>query len=271
MDLSQSRIPRVVLSLVALAAVAAAASCGSEGSTAGQALGPAVNEVTAAHRDDRGKGDDDRGHGRDHDRGRTFRARLCGYEETPAVSTSGSGRFAVTVRHDGTLAFKLTYRDLVAPVAVAHIHFGAPGTAGGVSAFLCGGGGKPACPQPPATIEGTIVAADVVGPAAQGIAAGELDELVHALRNGLTYANVHSETFPAGEIRGQILGHDGHGKRGHGHGRAHDRGAGCHECLPCLNVDPPDTDDGDDDMDGGGDDGGHDHHDGDDDEEPTET
>ena len=52
---------------------------------------------------------------------------------------------------------------------------------------------------------GTIAAADVIGPAAQGIAPGEFRELVRAMRAGATYANVHSTTFPAGEIRGQIV------------------------------------------------------------------
>jgi hypothetical protein len=43
-----------------------------------------------------------------------------------------------------------------------------------------------------------------VGPAGQGIAAGEFDELVRAIKAGVTYANVHSEMFPGGEIRGQL-------------------------------------------------------------------
>ena len=51
---------------------------------------------------------------------------------------------------------------------------------------------------------GTILPSDVVGPAGQGIAAGEFAELVRAIRNGATYANVHSEMFPGGEIRGNI-------------------------------------------------------------------
>ena len=38
----------------------------------------------------------------------------------------------------------------------------------------------------------------------QGFAAGNFDELVRAIRNGAGYANVHSATFGAGEIRGQI-------------------------------------------------------------------
>jgi hypothetical protein len=43
-----------------------------------------------------------------------------------------------------------------------------------------------------------------VGPAAQGIAAGEFAELVRAIKAGATYVNVHSSLFPTGEIRGQI-------------------------------------------------------------------
>jgi hypothetical protein len=56
-------------------------------------------------------------------------------------------------------------------------------------------------------VMGTITAAQVVGPAGQGIAAGEFEELVRAIKTGVTYANVHSTKFPGGEIRGQIRGY----------------------------------------------------------------
>jgi hypothetical protein len=130
-------------------------------------------------------------------------ARLTGFQETPSVSTRARGRFEAWIEADHVY-FKLSYDLLEAPVTVAHIHFGQRHTAGGVSAFFCGGGGKPACP-PAGTVTGTIAAADVLGPAAQGIAPGELNELIRAIRAGATYANVHSEKFPAGEIRGQIV------------------------------------------------------------------
>ena len=79
---------------------------------------------------------------------------------------------------------------------------------GGISVFLCtnlGNGpvGTQACPQE-GTVTGTFVAGDVIGPGAQGIAAGEYTELLAALRSGTTYANVHSSERPGGEIRGQI-------------------------------------------------------------------
>ena len=93
--------------------------------------------------------------------------------------------------------------DLEAPVLFAHIHFGQRSVNGGVAAFLCGGGSKPACPQS-GTVTGTIVPTDVIGPVGQGIAAGEFDELVAAIRAGRAYANVHSTKFPGGEVRGQI-------------------------------------------------------------------
>ena len=90
--------------------------------------------------------------------------------------------------------FKLRYSDLSSPVKFAHVHFGREGVNGGVIAFLCGGGGKPACPAS-GEVTGTIVPADVIGPAAQGIAAGEFDEFVRALKADAVYANVHTDTI----------------------------------------------------------------------------
>jgi hypothetical protein len=70
-------------------------------------------------------------------------------------------------------------------------------------------------------VTGTIVAADIIAVPAQGIAAGEINELIRAMRAGVTYANVHTSLFGGGEIRGQIGGGRGHkpdknkdGKRG---------------------------------------------------------
>ena len=79
----------------------------------------------------------------------------------------------------------------------------------GVIVFLCdntGGGpaGTQPCPDPPATVTGTLRPADVIGPAAQGIAPGEFGELVRAIRAGATYANVHTEKYEGGEIRAQL-------------------------------------------------------------------
>ena len=139
-----------------------------------------------------------------------LRERLTGYEEVPAVSTEGSGRFQARV-HSGrdAIAYRLRYRDLESDVTQAHIHFGQRAVNGGISVFLCsnlGNGplGTQACPAAPATIEGTIGPENVIGPTGQGIAAGEFDELVRAIDAGAAYVNVHSTGFPGGEIRAQL-------------------------------------------------------------------
>jgi CHRD domain len=132
------------------------------------------------------------------------RASLTGYKEVPAISTMASGGFTATIGSD-EIRYELRYRGLEGgPVLFAHIHLGRPATNGGVVAFLCGGGDKPACPQS-GTVTGVIDPADVIGPAEQGIDPGEFRELVRAIKNGSAYTNVHTEAFPTGEIRGPVL------------------------------------------------------------------
>ena len=139
-----------------------------------------------------------------------FRANLSGFQETPStLSTPGTGRFTAKIDEDAqTIDYKLSFEGLEAPAIAAHIHLGARATTGGVIAFLCSGGNKPACPPAGGTVTGTITPADVIGPAGQGIAPGEFAEVVRAIRNGAVYANVHSTLRPGGEIRGQLRGDD---------------------------------------------------------------
>jgi hypothetical protein len=131
---------------------------------------------------------------------------LTGYQENPDISSTGTGSFEATIDDDAkTITYELSYSGLEGGNALAaHIHFGKRAVNGGVSAFLCSGGDKPACPAPSGTVTGVIDAADVIGPGGQGIAAGEFDELVAAIRAGHTYVNVHTPTWPGGEIRAQL-------------------------------------------------------------------
>lgn len=137
------------------------------------------------------------------DSDQVFRASLNGYLEVPSISTTARGSFFAEVKGN-TIRYRLSYRDLGSDSLFAHIHFARPDVVGGVAAFLCGGGDKPACPRRGGTVSGVIDPADVVGPADRGIAAGEFAELVRAMRNGATYANVHSVTYGPGEIRGNV-------------------------------------------------------------------
>ena len=131
-----------------------------------------------------------------------------------AISTPAKGRFtAILDDVADVIQYELSYEGLVAPVTQAHIHFGQRHTVGGIIVWLCQTQGTqappavrsitPDCPSA-GTVAGTITPADVLSQDAQGFAAGDFDELVRAIRNGAGYANVHSQKFGAGEIRGQI-------------------------------------------------------------------
>ncbi|SDP71706.1 CHRD domain-containing protein [Pedococcus dokdonensis] len=148
----------------------------------------------------------------------TLTERLSGYHETPlALSTSGQG--SIRLRIDpkaGTIAYTVRYANLEGTVTQSHIHFGSPSQTGGISVFLCsnlgnGPAGTPACPTTnPGEVSGMLDSSDVIGPAAQGITAGQFSELLAAIRADSTYANVHSTLYPAGEIRNQLSTHDHH-------------------------------------------------------------
>lgn len=138
--------------------------------------------------------------------GQTVETPLQGIEETPAIITNGTGTLRTTIAADNnSIAYELSYSNLEAQATVAHIHVGQRGVAGGVAVFLCGGGGKPACPATSGTVSGSLTAADVIGPVEQGIQIGQFDRLLQAVRAGVTYGNVHSTLYPEGEIRGQIV------------------------------------------------------------------
>lgn len=149
---------------------------------------------------------------------------LRGYEEVPSVSTGASAVFNARISNDGSrIDYTLRYSELEGNVQQSHIHLGQRSVNGGITVFLCtnlgnGPAGTQACPPGPATITGTISAADVSPniPATaaarnQGLDTGEWDEFLAALRSGSTYVNLHSSKFPGGEVRSQINFNNGDG------------------------------------------------------------
>jgi hypothetical protein len=134
---------------------------------------------------------------------RNFRTHMTGAEEVPPVETQAQGQTIFQLSKDGT---ELHYKLIVANIEnvhMAHIHLAPAGANGPVVAWL-----YPSAP-PPAPIEGrfsgvlaegTITAADLVGP----LAGHSLSDLVDEIQAGNTYVNVHTLQNPAGEVRGQI-------------------------------------------------------------------
>jgi len=148
--------------------------------------------------------------------GQLLKTDLHGFEEPPAVSSTGNGTFEARVGNDeSSFDYELNYQDLEGTITQSHIHIGQFSVNGGIAIWLCQTAGAPA----PASVAaatpfcqgtndgsatGTVTAAQVIGPAGQGIAAGEFEEVLRAMREGVAYVNVHSTRNPGGEIRGQI-------------------------------------------------------------------
>jgi hypothetical protein len=157
---------------------------------------------------------------RDHSRhadAQTFTAHLDGFNETPSLNSTGQADLTLTIQGD-QMSFDLTYSGLSGNPTVAHVHIGQVGVAGSPAFYFCGGGGKPACPASTSgEITGTVVAADIVGPIGQGFPAGDFTDVVAAIKAGVSYANMHTAKFPAGEIRGQLAPGTGQGDDNNDH------------------------------------------------------
>jgi hypothetical protein len=112
----------------------------------------------------------------------TYSALADGLQEVPpnASAARGVGWFRFNVLAN-TIDYSFTRTALTAGETAAHIHgFSAPGVSSGVKISLPGGAHK------------SGVLAYLAGDEANYIA-------------GLSYINIHSSTFPGGEIRGQIV------------------------------------------------------------------
>jgi hypothetical protein len=137
---------------------------------------------------------------------------LTGYQEVPSVSTQAGGTFHARWDPDATsFEYTLTYEALQAPVTQAHIHFAQASVNGPIIIWLCGSAanpgplGTPVCPQS-GTVRGLIVPTNVLAsPATQQLGAGEMVEVLEAMRAGAAYVNVHTGVSTGGEIRGQIF------------------------------------------------------------------
>jgi hypothetical protein len=133
----------------------------------------------------------------------TLTANLSGLNEVPPVSTPASGTAIVTIDTDTRAwTMNIAFSGLSAPVTVAHIHRAPVGVNGPVIVGLDGmplSGGRPTwnliAPGSTSLNTGGALNAPFLFPAA---------ELENLLR-GNTYVNIHSQAFPGGEIRGNLI------------------------------------------------------------------
>ena len=140
-----------------------------------------------------------------------YAVHLDGATEVPANASLATGQAIFKLSPDGTsLDYKLIVANLDNPVA-AHIHVGPPGVNGPVVAFLFGPAAPAGGTANGVIAEGTITAANLVGP----LTGQPFSALVEALNSGNAYVNVHTNDgvpptntgpgdFPGGEIRGNF-------------------------------------------------------------------
>jgi hypothetical protein len=130
-----------------------------------------------------------------------YQSLLIGLNQVPPVASIGRGLASYLITQDtGNLVYTLQVLDISSPISMAHIHLGRAGENGDVVANLCGAGSTPACVTAGVVATGIITSSSLVGP----LAGHPLGDLIAAMSSGGAYTNVHSASFPDGEIRGQV-------------------------------------------------------------------
>lgn len=122
---------------------------------------------------------------------------LSGDQEVPPVNTSAAGIADFSLSDDGDSVDYTIAADDIEAATAGHIHFGIEGQNGPVVATLF----EFDSPQDEVSESGTITSDDLSGPL-EGM---QISDLIDAFNDGNTYANIHTEQNPNGEIRGQII------------------------------------------------------------------
>jgi len=141
----------------------------------------------------------------------TFSGNLTGAQEFPPNASPGTGLATVMIDDvTHTLQVDVSWAGLLSPTTVAHIHCCVPPGATAIPAT-----GVPTFPGFPAGVtSGTFSALfdlddpGLINPAFVtangGTTALAFDAFLTGMLTGNAYFNIHTQQFPAGEIRGQL-------------------------------------------------------------------
>jgi hypothetical protein len=129
--------------------------------------------------------------------GDRFGATMGGGQEVPPVVTEAGALAQFVLNPDGTLSYELRATGPIDNAMQAHIHLGARGQNGPVVAFLFGPTGGDDFQTGDLIASGTLTDASVM--ARPGFTP-TLSNLVQRMRQGRTYANLHTMANQGGEI-----------------------------------------------------------------------
>jgi hypothetical protein len=129
-----------------------------------------------------------------------YQADLSPTNETPPHSTAATGVAGIT--YDSTTGiFRYSIEvENINNIVAAHIHVGAAGVAGPVRVPLFATTTTTSAvtaTEKRVLVEGTFTAANITG----GLT---VNDLLNAMQSGNAYVNVHTTSFPGGEMRGQV-------------------------------------------------------------------
>ena len=127
-----------------------------------------------------------------------YTTQLTGDQEVPSVNTKARGVGIFKFNNDNTaVSFKINVAQLE-DVLFAHIHLARKGSNGPVIVTL-------KADRIDGRVNGVYVEGNITQEGLQGLLmGGDIYILREAFRAGYAYVNVHTDDFPAGELRGQL-------------------------------------------------------------------
>jgi len=127
-----------------------------------------------------------------------FTASLRGDQEVPPSGSAAKG-WAWFKPNSDSLWYKINVTGLDTVMEV-HMHMGKSGQNGDPTVMLFHSG-------PTGRINGTLIQGNFTAAELYGPMSGKtISYLLDKMKNGETYVNIHTGSFPNGEIRGQISG-----------------------------------------------------------------
>jgi len=128
-----------------------------------------------------------------------FQSTLTGANEVPPRGTAANG--AVGFNVEGTTVHYSIEVHQINSVTGAHVHSGAAGVNGPIRISLYPRPGVNFATTATGAINGVLIQGSFTAGDVTGVT---FDQLLDQMRAGTAYANVHTSTFPGGEVRGQV-------------------------------------------------------------------